>query len=98
TLHLNFFPTRRSSDLKAIKPVASIVGLLLMSIVIMPADFLERINHKFDSAEEKNSALSSREELWQARWNEFSESPVYGIGFGNRSEEHTSELQSRENL
>lgn len=42
---------------------------------------LYSINRKQESAVRKNSWFSSREEKWSARWTEFTESPVFGVGF-----------------
>src|SRR5690606_40615178 len=47
-------------------------------------------------AVQRESSVRTRMALWQASLAMFADRPVVGVGW--RSEEHTSELQSRENL
>lgn len=68
--------------IKTLKPVLLII--LLVSITFpLWQDYADRIFQKFESNKSNESLISSRENLWEARINEFSTSPLYGIGFGN---------------
>lgn len=75
-------------EFASLKPLIGILILLVGLLFILPEEYLGRITHKFDATKESGSALSSREMLWEARYNEFKESPIYGIGFGNMLEEY----------
>jgi len=63
---------------------SKMIGLLLVAwVVLMP--MMDRLSsgllEKQASNVEKGGALSSREWLWNARLDEFQQSPFYGIGF-----------------
>lgn len=55
--------------------------LLLSAIVFIPNPVTKTLRFKFNLGEKNNSWTFSRDELWQARWNEFTDKPVVGIGF-----------------
>src|SRR5690606_41808685 len=88
--HLHSFPTRRSSDLAFQNPAASSLGLPLAQQplahtveIIHPLRCLDRQQRPEDV---RQLPLPVRAQLLMA------------LGKTDRSEEHTSELQSRENL
>src|SRR5207302_10522413 len=85
--HLHPFPTRRSSDLAAPWPISS--GERAMASDVLP---LRRIDHvRFFVGNARQSAYFYR--------NAFGfDVEAEGVAVEVRSEEHTSELQSRENL
>src|SRR5690606_41549390 len=93
--HLHSFPTRRFSDLEFAHgftysghPVAAAVALANLRL-LRDEGIVERVR-------------TQTAPYLQRRWRELAEHPLVGeargIGMVARSEEHTSELQSRENL
>lgn len=53
----------------------------LSAITFIPNPITKTIRFKFDLGEKNNSWTFSRDELWKARWNEFTDKPILGIGF-----------------
>src|SRR5690606_41376246 len=96
--HLHSFPTRRSSDLDGLRAVHERHGLILQSKKPLRRDLLPiQIARQFECMLECPQAFGVLDEL-----NGTGEiAPAIGLEFLQfdfRSEEHTSELQSRENL
>src|SRR5207302_9528098 len=96
-LHLHPFPTRRSSDLTA-RSCAWVTTRLSISMSFRPATFssIARLASA-DFRGDESSKFSVRNRPAKPR----SRSPLLHRrrnAAGLRSEEHTSELQSRENL
>src|SRR5690606_39728572 len=85
-LHLHSFPTRRSSDLGTVVGEAG-SGLLITTLDFALRNFLD---------------VTSIITGWGQSGEAGGKAHFAGVGFGGenalRSEEHTSELQSRENL
>src|SRR5690606_41805882 len=85
------FPTRRSSDLN---PYLVITGLLVILAVMIQLSKLPEVNESDDTAGVRNPA-AEKKSVFQFPQLVFG---VVALFFSSRSEEHTSELQSRENL
>lgn len=69
--------------LKAVGRVFLIVAAAAAFISIAGGEFTWRIEFKFNKAEENNSIIFSRQQLWESRLEEFCDSPIIGIGFAN---------------
>lgn len=61
--------------------------LLVLVIVLLTSpiwiSFTATLLHKIEYSKENGSSFATREDLWQYRYDEFIESPIYGIGFSN---------------
>src|SRR5690606_42150526 len=96
--HLHSFPTRRSSDLlnsaetnEEIQRIAQEVSPMLSEFrndLILNEKLFQRIKAVYEKRENLNLS-EEQSRLLEKKYKSFSR---------NRSEEHTSELQSRENL
>lgn len=76
---LSYYYRRR----KATKwTIAGILGIICIS-ACMGGDVTYKVIKKFSISIEHNSLITSRERKWTALTEEFSQSPVVGIGFGN---------------
>lgn len=62
-----------------------LAGLGCLLLLPFSGELLEGILHKMDSAREAGSIFSSRSELWEDRWQEFSQHPFFGVGFASQS-------------
>lgn len=62
---------------------------LIISIAILSfplwETYTEKIIYKMEYSEREGGLLTTREELWNRRINEFISSPIFGIGFSNDS-------------
>ena len=78
------------------KLISMIVGLITIvaSCWIFTDKLFATATRKFNVAIEHNSLTYSRDELWQARWQEFKDSPIIGIGFAHST--HFSPTWDRE--
>src|SRR5206468_8937949 len=95
--HLPSFPTRRSSDLTA----AAVAGLVpiqptLPTFGVAPVDLLDRHAQRLPrsaagESHELDEIGNHGRDMSQRRIDHF-------VRYGSRSEEHTSELQSRSDL
>ena len=77
--YITFFVSNTSKSLKRI------IGLLLVG-VLFAAPFAERtftgiVNKQIGRLEENDGKLNSRDDKFQARFNEFYDSPLMGVGF-----------------
>ncbi len=61
-----------------------LAGLGCLLLLPFSGELLEGILHKMDSAREAGSIFSSRSELWEDRWQEFSQHPFFGVGFASQ--------------
>lgn len=59
-------------------------GLGCLLFLPFSGELLEGILHKMESAREAGSLFSSRNELWEDRWQEFAEHPFFGVGFASQ--------------
>lgn len=55
----------------------------LTAVTLIGGDVTFRVKKKFEIAQEHNSIIFSRKQLWQSRIDEFKDSPIIGIGFTN---------------
>src|SRR5204862_7329542 len=94
--HLRSFPTRRSSDLSfaATNAAISPIGVLPPAPVLVWAD-IGVVNVL--TWLEKQPQIG-RGQIMKRRTRRFGSTAVRNLRFGDRSEEHTSELQSRRDL
>lgn len=60
-------------------------GVLLLLILPFSSFLTEGLSNKFASGAEAGSIISSREELWSDRLQEFKEHPFLGVGFASQS-------------
>ncbi len=60
-------------------------GLGCLLLLPFSGELLEGILHKMDSSREAGSIFSSRNELWEDRWQEFAKHPFFGVGFASQS-------------
>lgn len=56
-------------------------AFLIAAIIAIPNPLTKTLRYKFSLGEKHNSLTFSRNELWKARWSEFSENPWLGVGF-----------------
>src|SRR5690606_41813550 len=91
---LHSFPSRRSSDLGVIPGL--LLGLLLMVAIYVVARIRNFPRHPRASL--KEVLVAGRDSIWGLMLIVIILGGIYGGIFTPRSEEHTSELQSRENL
>ncbi len=54
---------------------------LTAAIIVIPNPMTKTLRYKFGLGDKHNSLTFSRDKLWEARWNEFSENPFLGEGF-----------------
>ena len=60
------------------------IGFITISgLLFSMGAFSNVTKRKFEIALNHNSLTYSRDDLWQARWQEFKDSPIIGIGFAN---------------
>lgn len=62
--------------------IMAVLGAIALAIFI-GGDVTHRVKKKFEIAQEHNSIIYSRKQLWKSRVEEFMDSPVIGIGFTN---------------
>ncbi len=70
-------------DMRKRKIVSLVIGGLALICAVGSAYTLKVVIIKFKVADKRGSMIYSRGELWEARWEEFKESPLIGIGFCN---------------
>src|SRR5690606_40211802 len=92
------FPTRRSSDLFGTSILAASCTLAVMSlpvVIVATRESLQAVPHAF-----REACWNMGATRWQTIYRVVLPNSISGIltGVILRSEEHTSELQSRENL
>lgn len=65
--------------------------IALLTVICIPiwTRFSDSIVEKFESGEETGSYTSSRDALWEDRFDEFKKSPIYGIGFSYVPEDNS---------
>ncbi len=63
------------------RPVVVIVLATVAIVIGQWSDWGRTVNMKMQIAEEHGSLFYSRQQNWSNRWQEFCESPLYGIGF-----------------
>src|SRR5690606_41909116 len=94
---LHSFPTRRSSDLNAGGWMLGREASLGDNAVLGFAFGETRANTTAGVAQDRSRDRQTQSQLY-AGWHHGNAYLLGQAGFGQRSEEHTSELQSRENL
>lgn len=70
--------------LRSTKKFLIVIGsIALVCLVSFPtwSSYTETLQDKMKASEKAGSLLSSRENLWEQRWDEFKSKPVFGIGF-----------------
>src|SRR5690606_39952651 len=91
--HRRAFPTRRSSDLAMLGTIQDVTE------AIKARERLEKSEHKFRKLFENHSAIHMLLDPGTGRIMSANKAAAEFYGWSTeRSEEHTSELQSRENL
>lgn len=84
--YITFFASNTSKNMKRI------IGLLLVG-VLFATTFAERtftglVNKQINRLEQNDGKLNSRDDKFQARFNEFYDSPLWGIGFASIDERY----------
>lgn len=57
--------------------------LLILITIPLWSSYLGQLNNKMEYSNSKGSIFATRTSLWQYRYDEFIESPVFGIGYSN---------------